>query len=165
MPEGKDPTMEQLQTTRINIGSLSRQILQNFTQKERKDGSTFWDLRNDIEWQHQLAIEACEQSMLSPESYATIFKILIEIYVAENREQAEDFLYDIEPYAEVADLTAWLNAAPENVDYLTEAICQGTAKNGVEALAKAHKLFLIDIGMNLIEALAQHVAKEAASLN
>lgn len=155
--------MQQLQLS--NIGSISRRFLQNFTKKTHSNGGTFWDLRENIEWQHQLVMEACNNQMLSPEVYSAVFKILIEIYVADNREQAEEFLYDIEPYGELSDLTAWLAAAPENVTYLSTVMREGNAQDAEAALAKAHKRYLVDIGTNLIDALEQYIAREVVLFN
>jgi hypothetical protein len=150
-----------MEQTRITIGSISRQILENYTKKDYKDGAQFWDLRDDVEWQHNLVIEAYKDRMLCPEAYNTVFKILIEIFVAENEDEAEDFLDEIEPYEDINDLTSWLHSSTQNIEYLTTALHENGVSDGVKILAKAHKLFLKDIGTNLIRAISEFLAKDA----
>lgn len=140
---------------RHTLGSICRVMLQNYTRHTRQDGRKYWDLREDVDWQHQLVMDACGDRMLSPEAYAGVFRILMEIYIAENRAQAEEFLGDIEPYAGIEDLTGWLHSSAQNLDYLTRALREGYCRDGAEALARAHQLFLIEIGHNLIEALSR----------
>ncbi len=148
--------MEQVQA---NIGSISRKVLENYTKKDHKDGTQFWDLREDVEWQHHLVMEAYKDRMLCPEAYNTVFKILMEIFIAENEEQAEDFLYDIEPHQDINELTSWLHSSPQNIEYLTAALRENGVSDGVKILAKAHKLFMQEIGNNLIQAISEYLAK------
>lgn len=150
--------MEQVQ---VNIGTISRRFLENFTRKDLKDGTKIWDLKEDVEWQHNLVIEAYEDRMLCPEAYNTVFKILMEIFVAENDEQAEDFLYDIEPYNDINDLTSWLHSSTRNIEFLTAALRENGVTDGEKVLEKAHTLFLQEIGFNLIEAIKAYLAKGA----
>ncbi len=143
------------------IGSISREILDNFTKKTLKDGSQFWDFREDIEWQHHIVMDAYGHRMLCPEAYNTIFKILMEVYIADNSEQAEDFLVDIEPHATTSQLTGWLHSASENVEYLSRAMAVVTSNDGTEALAMAHKLFLQEVGASLIQAIKRYIGENA----
>lgn len=140
---------------RHSLGSICRVMLQNYTRHTRQDGRKYWDLREDVDWQHQLVMDAYGERMLCPEAYASVFKVLMEIYIAENRAQAEEFLGDIEPYAGIDDLTGWLYSSASNLDYLTRALRERHYRDGAEALARAHQLFLIEIGQNLIEALSR----------
>jgi len=149
-----DYTMEQVYPT---IGSISRQMLSNFTVRERGDGERFWDLREDIDWQHSIVMDAYGRRMLSPEAYATVVKLLVEIYVASNSEEAQEFLNDIEPYRETEELTGWLHASDSNIDYLTRILQHRTYADAEEALADAHKLFLQEVGKSLIASIEEHV--------
>lgn len=136
-----------------NIGIVAREFLKNFTKKTRTDGSQFWDLARDIDWQHNLVMEAYGERMLCPEAYCSVFKILVEVFVASNREEAEEFLLDIEPYANISDLTGWLNSDSANIDYLTKVINHHNPADGVSALSIAHRSFLMDVGQKLINGL------------
>lgn len=151
--------MEQLYSS---IGSLARQMLGNFTRRTRRDGTPYWDLREDVDWQHQVVMEAWGNRMLCAEAYNTAFKLLLEIYIASNEEEAEEFLYEIEPYSEVRDLTGWLNSAPEHVEYLTEVLQADPPRDGREALARAHWLFLQDAGERLLKAIKHCMEREEA---
>ena len=144
---------------RQTLGSLCRVMLQNYTRHTRQDGRKYWDLREAVDWQHQLVMDAYGERMLCPEAYASVFRILMEIYIAENRAQAEEFLDDIEPYAAAEELSGWLQSSTQNFDYLTRALRERHYRDGAEALARAHQLFLIEIGQNLIEALSRMIRK------
>lgn len=146
--------MEQFHST---IGSVAREMLNNFTRKDRNDGMPFWDLRENVEWQHRLVVDACGERVLGPEAYSAVFKILLEIYLAENKEQAEDFLYDIDPGSNVSELTAWLHASDKHVDYLNRVLRRGKPADARNLLAEAHKLYLQDLGVRLIEAIDGYI--------
>lgn len=146
--------MEQFHST---IGSVAREMLQNFTRKDRKNGAPLWDLRENVAWQHRLIMEACGERQLGPEAYSAVFKILLEIYLADNREQAEDFLYDIEPCQDTAELTAWLHASEKHVEYLNRALRGQKSTDARKILAEAHKLYLQDLGVRLIEAIDSYI--------
>jgi hypothetical protein len=148
--------MQQLQET---IGGVARQMLDNFTKEEERDGLQFWKLREDVEWTHHLVMTACGDKMSSPQAHEAVFKVLIEISLAENREQAEEFLNDIEPYQNLAELTAWLNGSQQNVEFVTAVLQRGNPSSGMEVLAKAHKLYLQDIGRQIIDALQGYVVE------
>ncbi len=144
-----------MQHTNSLISIVSRQMLKNFT-KKRNNGSQYWDLKQDIDWQHNIVMDVYQDRNPSPEVYNAVFKVLLEIYVSENEEQAEEFLYDIEPYTEVSDLTRWLHSSPQNVQYLTIVVQSYQPQNGIQALAKAHQLYLQDVGQHVIEAIKEH---------
>jgi len=148
--------MEQLQST---IGGVARQMLNNFTREEERDGLQFWKLRENVEWPRHLVMAACGDRLDHPQAHEAVFKVLIEISLAENREQAEEFLNDIEPYHNLAELTAWLNGSQKNVEYVTAVLQRGNPSNGMEVLAKAHKLYLQDVGQQIIDALQGYVVK------
>ncbi|MEL6821761.1 MAG: hypothetical protein AAFP70_08380 [Calditrichota bacterium] len=139
------------------IGSISRQMLSNFTVRERGDGERFWDLREDVDWQHSIVMDAYGRRILSADAYATVVKLLVEIYIASNSEEALEFLNDIEPYREIEELTGWLHAADSNLDYLTRVMLKRQYFDAEEALSDAHCLFLQEIGKNLITAIEEHV--------
>lgn len=147
--------MEQLHST---IGSVARRMLDDFTRYEEQDGSQYWKLREEGEWQHHILMDACEGRIDYPQAYDAVFKVLVEIYLAENREQAEEFLYDIEPYDNLTDLNAWLGASHKNVEYVTAILQRGNPSSGLEVLAKAHKLYLQEVGRRIIDALEEYVA-------
>ncbi len=146
--------MEQYHST---IGSVAREMLQNFTRKETGNGAPFWDLRENVAWQHQLVMDACGERVAGPAVYSAVFKILLEIYLAENKEQAEDFLYEIDPCTEVSELTAWLHISDRNMDYLNRVLYHGKPADARNMLAEAHKLYLQDIGARLIEAIDGYI--------
>lgn len=154
--------MQQLQST---IGGVARQMLDNFTREEKRDGLLFWKLREDTEWTHHLVMAACGDKMNSPQAHEAVFKVLIEISLAENREQAEEFLNDIEPYQTIAELTAWLDSSQKNVEFVTVVLQRGNPSSGMEVLAKAHKLYLQDIGRQIIDALQGYVVKNVYAEN
>lgn len=145
------------------IGSISRQMLSNFTVRERGDGERFWDLREDVDWQHSIVMDAYGQRILSADAYATVVKLLVEIYIASNTQEAQEFLNDIEPYREIEELTGWLHAADSNLNYLTRVMQQRQYIDAEEALADAHCLFLREIGKNLISAIEEHVKEVCVS--
>lgn len=146
--------MEQFHST---IGSIAREMLQNFTRKDQKDGAPLWDLREHATWQHRLIMEACGEGLLRPETYSAVFKILLEIYLADNKEQAEDFLYDIEPCQDTKELTAWLHASEKHLEYLNRALRSQKSTDAHKILAEAYKLYLQDLGTRLIEAIDGYI--------
>ncbi len=148
--------MEQLQST---IGSIAREMLRNFTKKEHSSGRQIWDLREYVDWQHHVVMEAYGDRELCPEAYASVFRVLLEIYVAEYREEAEDFLRDIEPYDTLSELTSWLDSSPENIKYVNRALQENYSTNAMNILARAHQLFLLEVGKNLIQAIERHIQR------
>ncbi len=146
--------MEHLNNT---IGSISKEILKNFTKKEGSNGKQIWDLRKDIDWQQHIVMESYGNRTLCPEAYASIFRILLEIYIAESRIEAEEFLQNIEPYDTIPELTTWLDSSPDNIEYLNKALLENDRTNGLEILERAHQLYLKDIGLNLISSIYKHI--------
>lgn len=146
--------MEQYHST---IGSVAREMLQNFTRKETGNGAPFWDLRENVAWQRQLVMDACGERAAGPAVYSAVFKILLEIYLADNKEQAEDFLYEIDPCTEVSELTAWLHTSDRNMDYINRVLYCGKPADARNMLAEAHKLYLQDMGARLIEAIDGYI--------
>jgi hypothetical protein len=148
--------MEQVQVT---IGNVARQILGSFTMDENPGSLRSWHLREDMGRQERLVKEVLGSVGVYPETQKAVFKVLLEIYLAENKEQAEEFLDDIEPYDNIADLTAWLNDSESHIRYVTEALQEGNSNEGVQVLAKAHKFYLHHIGRKVIEAIHKRVLR------
>ena len=146
--------MEHVQVT---IGSISREMLKNFSRRQRSNGRQCWDLREDITWQHRIVMAAYNDRILTSEVYSNIFRILMEIYVAENPEQAIEFLQEVEPYDTVSQLTGWLDASPENIKYVNLALQEDSMASGMTILSRAHKLYLKEVGLNLISAIDSHI--------
>ena len=142
-----------------NIGTIAKEFLKNFTRRTRNDGSQFWDLSQDVEWQHNLVMEAYGDRMLCPEAYTTVCKILVEVFVASTPEEAEEFLLDIEPYVNISDLTEWLHSDSANIEYLSEALTSVQPADGVTALSIAHRQFLQDVGFRLLKGLQSRISE------
>ena len=145
----------------LTIGDVSRQMLFNFTRKRRENGSTMWDLRPDADWQHRLVMETYQNPMPSEENYTAIFRILMEIHIADNQQEAMEFLEQIEPYEDVSDLTAWLNASKQHVRYLDAVLTEEEPGDAIRALATAHQRYLQDLGTKLIRRLHTYVQQDA----
>jgi len=154
--------MEHLNNT---IGSISKEILKNFTKKEGSTGKQIWDLRKDIDWQQHIVMESYGNRTLCPEAYASVFRILLEIYIAESRDEAEEFLQNIEPYDTIPELTAWLDSSPQNIEYLNKALSTDEHTNGLEILECAHRLFLQEIGLSLISSIYRHIEQPVLQFN
>ncbi len=146
-----------MEQNHLTVGSISREMLKNFTRKHRSNGRQYWDLREDVDWQHRIVLTANNNRMLSGEVYSNIFRLLMEIYIAENTEQALEFLQNIEPYDTVSHLTGWLDASPENLKYLNQSLDDDFSNNGMKLLAKAHQMYLLELGQNLVHAIDDYI--------
>ncbi|MCB0263508.1 MAG: hypothetical protein R3C41_01690 [Calditrichia bacterium] len=146
-----------MEQNHLTVGSISREMLKNFTRKHRSNGRQYWDLRDDIDWQHRIVLTANNNRILSAEVYSNIFRLLMEIYIAENIDQALEFLQNIEPYDTVSHLTGWLDASPENLKYLNLSLDDDFSNNGMTLLAKAHQMYLLDLGQNLVHAIDNYI--------
>lgn len=140
------------------IGGVAREMLESFTRRTRSDGSSAWSFRDDIEWQHRILSRALKCSELPECCSEAVFYVLMEIYVAENVEQAEDFLSDITPYQSLDKLTSWLNADPANLDYVTQVLQEKAINDGKMLLAQANLLFLKNIGTRVITAIEDYIS-------
>lgn len=154
--------MEQLQST---IGSVAREMLKNFTKRDNRNGRQVWDLREYVDWQQHIVMEAYGGRELCPEAYGAVFRILLEIYLARQREEAEEFLREIEPYDNVSELTTWLDSSSENIKYVNRALAENYSTNGITVLGRAHQLYLQDIGRKLIDAIERHIHQPDFQLN
>lgn len=146
------------------IGGVAREMLENFTQKTRPDGTVFWDFRDDVEWQYRILSSAMQAAEVPGSVNSAVFHVLMEIYVAENVEQAEDFLADIAPYATPDELTNWLNSDTRHLEYVTEILKHKIVKDGETLLAYANRLFLKRIGSRLISAIDRYLKENRVAM-
>ncbi len=144
----------------LSIGHVAQQLLNNFVKEKRQVGPDYWIFQSSEDWQHRIIADIWDSPILSPEIYSAVFRILLEIFVAENEDQAEEFLWEIEPAVSDAELTGWLNASPQHIHYLTIALRENNVKDGGDVLRKAYRLFLLDIGKNLIRNISRFLTQQ-----
>lgn len=144
----------------LTIGQVAQQLLNNFVKEKHQDGPAHWIFQSTADWQHRIIADIWDSPILSPDVYSAVFRVLLEIYVAENEDQAEEFLWEIEPAISDAELTGWLNASPRHIHYLTIALRENNVKDGGDVLRKAYRLFLLDIGMNLIHNIGRFLTQQ-----
>ncbi len=144
----------------LTIGQVAQQLLNNFVKEKRQEGPDYWVFQSSADWQHRIIEDISDSPILCPDIYSAVFRVLLEIFVADNEEQAEEFLWDIEPDISEVELTSWLNASPRHIHYLTIALRENNVKDGGDILRKAYRLFLIDIGMNLINNISRFLSQQ-----
>ncbi len=153
-----------MQHVHPTIGEVSRQILQNFTRRELNDGRRIWGLEKEIEWQHQIVQNALDASIVTSEVYSSIFRILLEIFVANSQEEAEELLLEIEPSSDIKELTGWLHSSEKNIEYLNRVLRSKEISDGAAVLAAAQKMFLQEVGSRVISEIQRYIQqKEYAS--
>ncbi|RMG25834.1 MAG: hypothetical protein D6732_21975 [Methanobacteriota archaeon] len=144
----------------LSIGDVARQLLNRFYKTSREDGSEVWLFQSDEDWQHQIIADVSDSPLQSPEQYSAIFRVLLEIFVAENQEQAEEFLLEMEPMVTPGELTAWLHASTSNLHYLTLALHKNNVKEAEDLLLGAYKIYLQNIGENIIRNINIYLNKK-----
>lgn len=152
--------MHQVQPT---IGEVSRQILQNFTRRELNDGRRIWDLEQNVDWQHEIIRNALQDPIENPEVCSSIFRILLEIFVASSQEEAEELLLEIEPSSDLRELTGWLHSSEKNIEYINQVLQIASSADGLTLLAMAQRLFLQDTGRRIIDEIQQYIHQKEYS--
>src|SRR5690606_35644773 len=99
-----------METTKKTIQSVESEILNNMEQATRDDGSKYYRLINDVEWQRDIIMDSHLDRMPNDDIYERIYFILSDFANADEdagREEIQDLIYEIEPDTYTFDLTKW----------------------------------------------------------
>ena len=140
-----------------SIGSIARAMLKYFTPTHTDDGQISWQLGEAPEWVKRVIQQSCPGQSISPDFSNALFNILMEIYIADNYEEAVEFVLQMEPEKDIERLTAWLHKAPEHLQYLTNVLANNPVADGVTLLSLAYQDYLTEIGLRLTSAIDDYV--------
>jgi hypothetical protein len=147
---------QQIQT----IGSVVRAMLKYFTPIYTDDAQISWELSDVPDWVSQI-IQACWPNQpINTEISNILFHIFLEIYIAENYEEAVEFVMQIEPEEDIEKLTAWLHKNPKNLQYLSNVLANNPVADGVKLLSQAYQDFIMEIGLRLTSAIEDFIQTE-----
>ena len=142
------------------IQQVSKEMLDNFKQKERKDKSKFYCNKKEIDWQKDIIYKAHLNRMPNDDMYKRIYFMLDSFANTDedyDKDSIQETIYEIESDCYTADLTNWLHDNINNVYYLTEALEEMEIKNGFQLLQAAQQKYIQEIGTALLEAIAEYV--------
>jgi hypothetical protein len=147
-------------TQEKTISSLALELYKAFESKERTDGTQFNCLKDGSpEWMTKVIHAVHGKKLPDDTTYSMIEQCAAAIAelgdYESNEDNARDRVSEIEPDVYTYDLTKWLNARVDHVEYLSEAIKQfGGDLDGYKALAVAQSLQIQEVGQSLISELA-----------
>lgn len=122
--------------------------------KSREDGTEYYCLNDKRpDWMRDVIYAVHGDKLPDDSTYQTISHVLYVLTdaEAENEREAIDTVQEIEPDCYTGNLTAWLAARADHVEYLTEAMEEGIAgKDGFSLLTAANYLYVQEIGNSLI---------------
>jgi hypothetical protein len=135
---------------------VAQEIHSNMERATRDDGSKYYRMTEDIEWQSDIVFAAHLDRMPCDDIYSRIEDILCNLTECEDEDEARDRLCELEPDCYTSDLTEWLNNDVRNVYYLDDAIEMGH-KEGCALLAAAQKAYIDEIGSEIINGIVAHI--------
>lgn len=147
-------TMEQQNQS---IGSIAKAMLKCFTPTHFDEGQIIWQLGEAPEWVKRVVQRSYPDQSISPDFSNALFNILIEIYIADNYEEAAEFVMQMEPEKDIERLTAWLHKSPDHLQYLTNVLATNPVADGVTLLSLAYRDYLREIGLRLIGAIEDYI--------
>lgn len=142
------------------IKKVAEEMLNNFESRKRENGSEYYALKKNIEWQQNIIHKAHLDRMPDDDIYSRIYDFLCDFADADSDATEEDFreiIFNKEPDPYTSDLTAWLNNDVNNVYYLTEVLEEFEVKGGFEALSLAQQKYIQEIGNALLDAIIEHL--------
>jgi hypothetical protein len=143
--------------TATSIQKLAEQLSGAFETKKRNDGNEFVSLKDGSpEWMTQVIRSAHGDKLPDDTTYAFIEKAADALAEMDEDAEPSDVISELEPDTYTADLTAWLNARPDQVYFLTEVLEEGTGiTDGFQLLQAAQQKQLHEVGYALVSALEE----------
>jgi len=144
------------------IQTIAEEMYNNFESAKRKDDTIYYRTKKDIDWQRDIVYEAHLDGDRLPnddiynriDTFLSIFSGLDE---DATEEDFRELIYEAEADCYTSDLTSWLNANNNNVYYLTQALEEFEAKDGLQALSIAQKQYIEEIGNGLLNGIIKHL--------
>jgi hypothetical protein len=136
--------------------TVAQEMYDNFEQATRDNGTKFYKMTKNIEWQRDIIFAIHLDRMPCDDIYMRIEDLLCNFVECEDEDEARERLFEIEPDCYTADLTNWLSEDVRNVYYLDDAIEMG-CKEGFALLATAQKLYIEEIGNELINGIVEQI--------
>jgi hypothetical protein len=137
-----------------SVQSLAGQLDKALIQDERNDGSKFYHLVDGApQWMTDVIYEAHGDKLPDDTVYNFVGRAAEALANAED--YPEDAISEIEPDIYTSDLTSWLAARNDHVEYITEAISEFGSQftDGTALLQIAQKLQIEEVGFALLHAL------------
>lgn len=138
------------------VKEVATEMLQNFTRKERKDGTKFYHTKNDIEWQKEIIFTSHGDKLPDDYVYEFIYEALIQLAEVAEEGSEEDAIYEIESDVYTNELTAWLHSRCDRVYYIEEAIQNG-AKDGFAVLAMAQQTEKHEVAFAVLNGIRKYI--------
>jgi hypothetical protein len=121
--------------------------------KSRDNGDEFYCLKDGSpDWMRNVVHAVHGDKLPDDSTYQTIARVLdaINDEKAENEDEAREVVQEMEPTPYIHELTDWLSARADHVEYLTEAMKEFSPADGFALLTSANYLYIQEIGNSLI---------------
>lgn len=142
------------------IITLAKEMQEQMTTGERKNGKTFYHLKNDHpQWMQDVIFAVHEEKLPDHTTYEFIndgLDIICDLEDNAHEDEIREEIFDrIEPDCYTSDLTGWLHERNDHVYYLTGVLEEMDVKDGFQALALAQTKHREDVALNLVGELAK----------
>jgi len=142
------------------IQQLAEELNNALTHDKRNDAQEFVHLKDGSpSWMTDVVRSVHGDKLPDDTVYRFIERCAEAIANSDAQEGPIETIDEIEADIYTHDLTAWLHARADHIEYLTQALEEFEAKEGAQALMIAQKIQIDEVGQSLVSELVK-IAKE-----
>lgn len=152
--------MDTIKTNPTTIHEAAEQLYRALKMDKRNDGGEFYKLVDGSPAWMTDVIHAAHGDKMPDDTVYEFVNRAAGAFAdsdAETENEYSEVISEMEADVYTSDLTAWLNARVDHVDYLTQAIEEFQPENGFDALMMAQKIQIEEVAYALLRALTDFV--------
>lgn len=151
-------------TTNDQIRKLAAELSASLVRDKRNDGTEFIYLKDAPKhaWMRDVIRAVHGEKMPDDTTYKLIERCADYIAETDGDTEPADVICEIEPDIYTNDLTAWLHARVDHVEYLDQVLEEGGANSGTELLQAAQSKQICEVGWALVAELQKLVDEVSA---
>jgi len=139
--------------TTSKVKTLADELYSAFQNDKRNDGTEFVHLKDGSpEWMTQVIHTAHGDKFPDDTVYEFVYRAAMAL--ADAGDYLQDAISEIEPDIYTHDLTAWLHARVDHIEYIDQAISEfGQFDSGFNLLSAAQKMQIDEISYSVLSSL------------
>ncbi len=144
------------------IQEVAKQMSDNHKACKRDDGSTYYHLKKEVQWQRDIINNLTNNDWYSDATIEYMHRAL-ELFANEDKDATEDHLqelvYEIEPDVYNHDLTAWLAEHVNHMQYVDEILEAVEVKDCAKLLMMAQGAQISEVASATLQAIIEYINK------
>jgi hypothetical protein len=145
---------------KAGIQQLAKELNNALTHDKRNDGAEYVHLKDgSAPWMTEV-IRAVHGDKLPDDTTYQFIEKCAEAIANSDEGSEQDAISDLEADVYTNNLTAWLHARADHIEYLTQALEEFGAREGSQALMIAQKTQIDEVGACLVSELEKIVEEQ-----